>query len=125
MVARVTALWASLVGKRGGKATNHCINATGSLSLLLQIGRKADVHVPTRDQTDSPVQAPEVPQSMSALERKAQVTASTPQEVSGPGTDGRGIPRNPWRLKWRLAFPEATRSGHRGPRQNSSGTSRN
>ena len=80
MVARVTALWASLVGKRGGKATNHCINATGRLSLLLQIGRKADMHVPTRDHTDSPVQAPKV----------HQILISTGDESSGYGLDSTG-----------------------------------
>ena len=48
-VARVTALWESLLGKPQGKATDPCINETGSLTLLLQLGRKADVHVPTRD----------------------------------------------------------------------------
>ena len=32
-----------------GKATDPCVNSLGSLTLLLQLGRKADVHVPTRD----------------------------------------------------------------------------
>ena len=48
-VARVTALWESLVGKPRGKAADPCINTTGSLTLLLELGRKVDVHVPTRD----------------------------------------------------------------------------
>ena len=62
-VPRGTALWESLVGKpRGkssweslegkprGKATDPFIHAKGSATLLLQLGRKAHVHVPTRDE---------------------------------------------------------------------------
>ena len=62
-VARGTALWESLVGKpRGkasweslvgnprGKATDPLIHAKGSVTLLLQLGRKAHVHAPTRDE---------------------------------------------------------------------------
>ena len=45
---------------------------------------------------------------MSALERKPQVLASTPDEVLGPGIDWRGIPRGPSQLACRLAFPDAT-----------------
>ena len=40
-VARVTTLWESFVGKRRGKATNPLNHATGSVTLLLQHGRKA------------------------------------------------------------------------------------
>ena len=46
-VARVTALWESLVGKPRGKATDPLIHAKGSATLLLQLGRKAHVHAPT------------------------------------------------------------------------------
>ena len=49
-VARRTALWESLVGKPRGKATDHLIHAKGSVTLLLQLGRKAHVHAPTRDE---------------------------------------------------------------------------
>ena len=49
-VARGTALWESLVGKPRGKATDPLIHATGSVTLLLQHGRKAHVHAPTRDE---------------------------------------------------------------------------
>ena len=49
-VARWTALWESLVGKPRGKATDPLIPAKGSMTLLLQIGRKAHVHAPTRDE---------------------------------------------------------------------------
>ena len=49
-VARGTALWESLVGKPRGKATDPLILAKGSVTLLLQLGRKAHVHAPTRDE---------------------------------------------------------------------------
>ena len=53
MVARGTALWESivgnLVGKPRGKATDPLIHAKGSVTLLLQLGRKAHLHAPTRD----------------------------------------------------------------------------
>ena len=62
-VARGTAQWESLVGKpRGkasweslkgkplGKATDPLIHGKGNATLLLQLGRKTHVHVPTRDE---------------------------------------------------------------------------
>ena len=53
-VARGTALWESLVGKPLGKASREShrslIHAKGSVTVLLQLGRKAHVHVPTRDE---------------------------------------------------------------------------
>ena len=53
-VARGTAPWESLVGKplgkSRGKATGPLIHAKGSVTLLLQLGRKAHVHLPTRDE---------------------------------------------------------------------------
>ena len=53
-VARGTACgkasWGSLVGKPRGKATDPLIQAKGSATLLLQLGRKAHVHAPTRDE---------------------------------------------------------------------------
>ena len=52
----------SLVGKPLGKATDPLIHAKGSLTLLLQLGRKAHVHAPTRDEDYSPGETPEVPQ---------------------------------------------------------------
>ena len=48
-VARGTALCESLVGKPRGKATDPLIHVKGSMTLLLQLGRKANVHSPTRD----------------------------------------------------------------------------
>ena len=50
MVARGTALWESLVGKPRGKATDPLIHGKGSVTLLLQLGRRAHVHAPTRDE---------------------------------------------------------------------------
>ena len=61
-VACGTALWDSLVVKPGGKATDHLIHATGSVTLLLQLGRKAHVQPPLETRTDSPGETPEVPQ---------------------------------------------------------------
>ena len=49
-VALGTALWESLVGKPRGKARDSLIHAKGSVTLLLQLGRKAHVHAPTRDE---------------------------------------------------------------------------
>ena len=49
-VTRGIALWESLVGKPRGKATDPLIHAKGSVTLLLQLGRKAHVHAPTRDE---------------------------------------------------------------------------
>ena len=59
-VARGTALWENLVGKPLGKATDPLIHAKGSVTLLLQLGRKAHMHAPTRKRTDSPGETPEV-----------------------------------------------------------------
>ena len=44
------ASWDSLVGKTLGKAIDPLIHAKGSGTLLLQLGRKAHVHAPTRDE---------------------------------------------------------------------------
>ena len=41
--------WESLVGKPPGKAPDPLILAKGSVTLLLQLGRKAHVHAPTPD----------------------------------------------------------------------------
>ena len=50
MVVSGTALWKSLVVKPRGKATDPLIYVKGSETLLLQLGRKAYVHAPTRDE---------------------------------------------------------------------------
>ena len=111
-MARGTALWESLVGKSRAKATDHLILRKGSVTLLLQLGRKAHVHAPTQDEDLLPCgDSRSTPRSMSALERNPQVSAMTPHKVLGTGIDGRGIPRGPEQLARGLAFPEATRAG--------------
>ena len=49
-VTRGIALWESLVGKPRGKATDPLIHVKGSVTMLLELGRKAHVHTQTRDQ---------------------------------------------------------------------------
>ena len=44
------ASWESLVGKPRGKDTDPLIHAKGSVTLLLQLGRKAHVYAPSRDE---------------------------------------------------------------------------
>ena len=44
------ASWESLAGKPRGKSTDAVIQVKGSTTLLLQLGRKAHVHAPTRDE---------------------------------------------------------------------------
>ena len=44
------ASWESLMGKPRGKAPDPLIHAKGSVTLLLQLGRKAHVHAPTQDE---------------------------------------------------------------------------
>ena len=44
------ASWEILMGKPRGKDTDPLIHAKGSVTLLLQLGRKAHVHAPTRDE---------------------------------------------------------------------------
>ena len=34
----------------GGNATDPCVNTTGSMTLLIQLRRKVDVHFSTRDE---------------------------------------------------------------------------
>ena len=95
-VARGTALWESLLGMPRGKAPDPLIHAKGSVTLLLQFGRKAHVHVTTRDEDWHPWgDSRSTPRSMSALERNPQLPAPTPHKVLGPGIYGRGIPRGP------------------------------
>ena len=89
------ASWESLEGKPRGKASDHLIHAKGSVTLLLQLERKAHVHAPTRDEDRLPWgDSTSTPRFMSALKRNPQVPAPTPHKVLGPGIDGRGIPRD-------------------------------
>ena len=95
-MARGTALWVSLVGKPRGKATDPLIHAKESVTLLLLLGRKAQVHAPTLDEDSLPWgDSRRTPSSMSALERNPKFPAPNPHKVLGPGIDGRGIPRGP------------------------------
>ena len=89
------ASWESLVGKPQGKATDPLIHAKGSVTLLLQHGRKAHVLPPPETRTVSPWETPEVPQD----------PYHTGEESSGSGTDStQGLrprhrrERNPERL---------------------------
>ena len=84
----------SLVGKPRGKAPDPLIHAKVSATLLLQLGRKAHVQAPTRDEDCLPWgDSRSTPRSMSALERNAQVPAPSPHKVLGPGIDWRDITR--------------------------------
>ena len=56
------ASWESLVGKPRGKAPDPLIHKKESVTLLLQLGKKAHVHAPPETRTDSPGETPERPQ---------------------------------------------------------------
>ena len=57
------ASWESLVGKPRGKAPDPLIHKKESVTLLLQLGKKAHVHAPPPEtRTDSPGETPELPQ---------------------------------------------------------------
>ena len=67
-----------------------------SVTLLLQLERKAHVQAPTRDEDLLPWgDSRSAPRYMSAMERNPQVLAQTPHKILGPGIDGRGIQRGP------------------------------
>ena len=88
--------WESHVGKPRGKATDPLIQEMRSVTLLLQLLRKAYVHAPIRDEDLLPWGDSRcTPSSMSALERNPQVPGSTPHKVFGSGIEGRGIRRGP------------------------------
>ena len=99
-VARGTALWKSLVGKPGGKASRE------SQRSLDPSEGKSDTAATDREESararphwrrgltlwgDSRI----TPGTMSALERNPQVMSPSPHKVLGPGSDGRGIPKGP------------------------------
>ena len=44
------ASWESVLGKPRGKATDPLIHGTGSVIVLLKLGRKSHVHAPTRNE---------------------------------------------------------------------------
>ena len=79
----------SFVGKHRGKATDPLIHAKGSVTLLLQLGRKALVLALARDEELllwGNFRRTSV--SMSALERNTQVPTPNPHKVLGPGFEG-------------------------------------
>ena len=86
----------NLVGMPRWKATDPLIVGPGRLTLVLELGRKAHVHAPTRDE-DSIAwgDSRSTPGSMSGLERNPQVPAPTPDKVLGSGIYGRGIQGGP------------------------------
>ena len=90
---RGKASWESLLGKPRWKATDRLIHAKESVTLLPQLGKKAHVHAPTRDEDRLPWgDSRSTPRSMSALERNPQFPAPNPHKVLGAGIEGRGIP---------------------------------
>ena len=90
------ASWESLMGKPRGKATDPMIHGKGSVTLLLQLRRKAHVHTPTGDEDSLPWgDFRSTPRAMSALQGNSQFPTPTPHKVLGPGIDGRGIPSGP------------------------------
>ena len=95
-VSRGTALRESLVGKPRGKATDPLIHAKGSVTLLLQHGRKAHVHALVRDEDLLPWgDSKSTSRPMSARERNPQVPAPTPHKDLGPGIEGKRNPERP------------------------------
>ena len=72
------ASWESLVGKPRGKATDPLIHAKGSVTLLLQLPRKAHVHVPNSRRGLTP---------LGRLQKYPKIHVSTGEESSGSGTD--------------------------------------
>ena len=106
------ASWESLMGNPRGKATYPMIDATGRVTLLLQLRRKAHVHAPYRAEDSLPWgDSRSTRRYMSALERKPQIPGLTPHKALGPGIKGRGIPKGPRATRMGLAFHEATRTG--------------
>ena len=96
--------WDNPVGKPRGKPSWETSREShrfldppkGKCDKLLQLGRKADVHAPTRDEDRLPCGVfKSTPRSMSALERNTQFSAPIPHKVLGPSIDGRGIQRGP------------------------------
>ena len=74
------ALWESLVGKPRRKATDPLIHLTRSVTLLLQLGRKAHVHAPTRDEDRFPWgDSRNTPRSMSSLVKNPQAGTDSTQ----------------------------------------------
>ena len=85
------ASWESPVGKPRGKTADHLIDVRGSVTLQLQLGRKANVHAPTRAEGSLPWgNSRSIPRSMSALERNHQVPARLHKRSYAPESTGEG-----------------------------------
>ena len=97
------ASWESLVGKAREKATDPLIHAKGSVTLLLQLGRKAHVHAPTRDEAGEFRLHPNEP-CFRLLAR---------EEGSSPCVFGKEFPAFPSHLKRRRS-PQETREELQG-----------
>ena len=106
------ASWESLVGKPRGKATDSLIHGKGSVTLLLQLGKKRTCMPPLETRSDSPGETPKVPQDpcqhwrgilrfRHRLHTRSYAPASRREESR----------EAPEQLAWGLAFPEATREG--------------
>ena len=80
----------SLVGKPRGNATDPFFHAKGSVTLLLQLGRKVHLHAPLETRTDSLGETPEYP----------KIHVSTGEESSGSGTDST-LGLRPWHRRER------------------------
>ena len=95
----------SLVGKPRGKAKDPLIHAKGSVTLLLQLGRKAHVPTATREEDCLPWRdSRSPPRSMSAVEWNPQVPAPTPRKGLGPGIRGEESREAPEQLVCGPAF---------------------
>ena len=104
--------WDRPVGKLRGKATDPLIHAKGSVTLLLQLGRKGHVHAPTRPRTDSPGETPEVPQDPCQHWRGfLRFRHRLHTRSVAPTSMGEESRESPEQLAWGLAFPEANRAG--------------
>ena len=100
------------MGKPREKATDPLIQAMGSVTLLLQLWRKALVHASIGDEDLLPWRdSRSTPRSMSSLERNPQFPGPTPHKVLGPAPKGEESREAREQLAWGLAFPEATRAG--------------
>ena len=101
-MAGVTALW-----HLEKKPPIPMVKATGRMTQTFRLERRVHLHDSTRDEALTPLWMPQSNRrSMSALERKPEVLASTPDQDLGPGSHCRGMPRGPSLLAWRLDLPE-------------------
>ena len=99
-VARGRALWENFVGKppvKASRESHRYLDPREGKSDTAAIAREESARAcPHSRRGLTPLgRLQKYPRSMLALERNPQVPAPTPHKVSGPGIDGRGIPRSP------------------------------